>query len=500
MATVYKRGGKGNRGGYYYVSWNDHTGRRLTRCTRTTDKGAAERIGAKLESDAALRRDGVVDSQLEAVCAESRRSIELHLKDYEAKLGTAGRDPKHIRSTLTYIRAVAVAAGFEAAADINADGVNTFANDLKTNGKSARTIQAYLTAIKSFTKWLFTHHKLLRDPLVSITKPNPKADRRYERRMLLPEEWDWLGKTVSENGELYGMAGDERAMLYATAIQTGLRANELRSLTRGRLFMANEPPYITCKAGSTKNKQDARLYIQRDLADALSRHVGRKSPKATVFAMPPEAEELVAALRADLKAARKAWLKAARHDPEEHERREQSDFLVDVNHESEVLDFHSLRHTCGAWLAMSGVHPKVVQTVMRHSSITLTMDTYGHLFPGQEADAVGRLPSMLSGPIVALLATGTDDQAADPPESAQRQAQRACGKTGLKLASGGETEEAAEGETGDKEDSPNVLPVNALGDGRQPVASAGESKIASAPRRTRTFDPLIKSQLLYRLS
>ena len=60
-----------------------------------------------------------------------------------------------------------------------------------------------------------------------------------------------------------------------------------------------------------------------------------------------------------------------------------------------VLDFHSLRHTCGAWLAMAGVHPKVVQPVMRHSSITLTMDTYGHLFPGQEADAVARMRHMV---------------------------------------------------------------------------------------------------------
>jgi hypothetical protein len=33
-------------------------------------------------------------------------------------------------------------------------------------------------------------------------------------------------------------------------------------------------------------------------------------------------------------------------------------------------------------------HPKVVQTIMRHSQITLTMDTYGHLFPGQAAEAV----------------------------------------------------------------------------------------------------------------
>ena len=41
----------------------------------------------------------------------------------------------------------------------------------------------------------------------------------------------------------------------------------------------------------------------------------------------------------------------------------------------------ALRHTCGAWAALGGAHPKAVQTLMRHSAITLTMDTYGHLFP-----------------------------------------------------------------------------------------------------------------------
>lgn len=66
-----------------------------------------------------------------------------------------------------------------------------------------------------------------------------------------------------------------------------------------------------------------------------------------------------------------------------------------MNHEGEVLDFHALRHTCGAWLAMAGAHPKSVQSVMRHSTIVLTMDTYGHLFPGQEADTVALFPNMV---------------------------------------------------------------------------------------------------------
>lgn len=32
---------------------------------------------------------------------------------------------------------------------------------------------------------------------------------------------------------------------------------------------------------------------------------------------------------------------------------------------------------------------------MRHSMIVLTMDTYGHLFPGQEAETISRLPKMM---------------------------------------------------------------------------------------------------------
>jgi hypothetical protein len=125
-------------------------------------------------------------------------------------------------------------------------------------------------------------------------------------------------------------------------------------------------------------------------------------------------------LRADLAAARRAWLKEALNNLEEYLRREESDFLRPENHEGESLDFHCLRHTCGAWLAMTGVHPKVVQTVLRHSTITLTMDTYGHLFPGQEADAVARMRGIMNPDLPEVMrATGTDGAIAGSA-SAQR--------------------------------------------------------------------------------
>ncbi len=197
-------------------------------------------------------------------------------------------------------------------------------------------------------------------------------------------------------------------LLYAVAIQSGLRSAECRSLTRGRLFLDDQQPYIVCKARSTKNKKDARQYIQPGLAAELVQHISTKAPAAPVCNMPDETN-VARMFRADLADARRAWL-GSTQDAAERLRREQSDFLQPVNNDGEKADFHSLRHTTGAWLAQAGVHPKVVQTVMRHSSITLTMNTYGHLFPGQDAEAVASLPDIMGGndAPAARRATGTD--------------------------------------------------------------------------------------------
>jgi integrase len=45
------------------------------------------------------------------------------------------------------------------------------------------------------------------------------------------------------------------------------------------------------------------------------------------------------------------------------------------------IRFHDLRHTCAALLIAQGAHPKEIQARLGHSSITTTLDRYGHLFP-----------------------------------------------------------------------------------------------------------------------
>lgn len=56
--------------------------------------------------------------------------------------------------------------------------------------------------------------------------------------------------------------------------------------------------------------------------------------------------------------------------------------------EKHGIRWHDLRHTCAALSIASGAHPKLIQARLGHSSITLTLDRYGHLFPSVE-EALG---------------------------------------------------------------------------------------------------------------
>jgi integrase len=53
--------------------------------------------------------------------------------------------------------------------------------------------------------------------------------------------------------------------------------------------------------------------------------------------------------------------------------------------------FHDLRHSAATLLLNEGVHPKVVQELLGHSNISMTMDVYSHVLPSMQQDAISRL-------------------------------------------------------------------------------------------------------------
>jgi integrase len=58
---------------------------------------------------------------------------------------------------------------------------------------------------------------------------------------------------------------------------------------------------------------------------------------------------------------------------------------------------HEARHTFASMMIAAGVNAKAIATYMGHSSIQITYDTYGHLMPGNEAEARGLLDAYLEG-------------------------------------------------------------------------------------------------------
>ena len=66
----------------------------------------------------------------------------------------------------------------------------------------------------------------------------------------------------------------------------------------------------------------------------------------------------------------------------------------------EKTRFHDLRHTCATLLLVKGIHPKVVQELLGHSNIAITLDTYSHVLPGMGDEAAGAIENALKQGVV----------------------------------------------------------------------------------------------------
>jgi len=55
------------------------------------------------------------------------------------------------------------------------------------------------------------------------------------------------------------------------------------------------------------------------------------------------------------------------------------------------MHIHDLRHSAATILLSMNVHPKVVQELLGHSSITITMDLYSHVLPTMQQDVVDKM-------------------------------------------------------------------------------------------------------------
>jgi hypothetical protein len=155
-------------------------------------------------------------------------------------------------------------------------------------------------------------------------------------------------------------------------------------------------------------------------------------------------------------------------------------------------DLHSLRHSFIFLCDQAGLTLKTAMTLARHSDPRLTAKVYGKIRQSDLSDAIERLPTLTGKPkpdSLDLAATGTDGVGAFPrlpfPCHTDDPAGDSGGQLGTNDLSEMSSDEVAEVLTVKQNETP--------GDGLGLVGK-------SASCRARTYDPLIKSQLLYQLS
>jgi integrase len=68
-----------------------------------------------------------------------------------------------------------------------------------------------------------------------------------------------------------------------------------------------------------------------------------------------------------------------------------------ARHSLPPLSVHGLRHSWATLALKAGVHPKVVQERLGHSTIGITLDVYSHVLPAMETDAADRVAALILG-------------------------------------------------------------------------------------------------------
>jgi site-specific recombinase XerD len=367
MATIYKRK-KGKKNEPYSIQYLDHEGKRRT-TKGFTDKGLTEQLAAKLETEARLRQTGLIDPELEGFANHKMAPIEQHLTAFETSL--ADNSPKYVKQTMNEVRRIVTGTECKMLADLKPESVQAFVRSLRvTNKIGHRTYNHYLESADTFCNWCVETKRLLTNPLATIERLNTAVDVRHPRRALTPDEVGKLVRSARESGiQIQRFTGEQRARIYILSYMTGLRRNELASLTPRSFALESEPPTLTVEAESSKHRRKDVLPLHPELVSMLRDWLRGMQPNEKLFPMLSR---------------RKTW-RMVKRDLER----------VGIPYQTEegIADFHAAgRHTHITELLRNGASLPEAKELARHSDIKTTM-RYAHIGLKDRARAVAALPA-----------------------------------------------------------------------------------------------------------
>jgi integrase len=243
---------------------------------------------------------------------------------------------------------------------------------------SVKLIHAVLhKALKQAQMW-----RLIRENVAEATvRPKTRAE---EIKPLNAEQAKAL---------LAAVAGDRHEALYTLALTTGARIGELLALRwtdldleagilrieRTRSAAKSEPRFTTPKGGKGRS-----AHVTPRAMEALRRHRISQNEERLKAGASWEDNALIFPTR-------KGALMRPSTVTDDHFKP-----LLDRVGLPRSVRFHDLRHTAATLLLGRGVHPKLVQELLGHSSIAMTLDRYSHWIPSMGEQTAAAMEAALS--------------------------------------------------------------------------------------------------------
>lgn len=364
MAHIQRRSGRPRQ---WQVRYRDPTGKERARSfVRRAD---AERFAVTVEAD--KLRGEWSDPRLSKTNVEEWSQRWLRTKSH--------LKPKTLVGYESNLRAhVLPAFGAHELRRVDRLAVEEWVAELEAGGLGPSAVRQARQVLNSMLQLAVETGYLVTNPVAGVRtrrQPDPEmlfltAEEVERLASVIREPYSSLVHLLAYGGLRWGEAA---ALRYKRCqlLRSRIEVAESLSEARGQLHF-----------GPTKTYRTRSIVIPSFLRDLLAEHLARgpgQSPETLVFTSPTGQPLRNSNFR------RQVWYRA----------------VADTGL-PDGLRIHDLRHTCASLLISQGAHPKAIQAHLGHSSISVTMDRYGHLFPSDMealAEALDRMRTEAVGTV-----------------------------------------------------------------------------------------------------
>jgi integrase len=352
--------------------WAAHLTIRGTKRKQFLGKTRAE-VAAKLTEALAERQKGIP-------VVSSNQTLGQYLQAWLQSVKSSVR-PRTYESYDLNVRRLTPLIGMKRLTNLSAAMIEGAYADLAEAGLHKRSIVQTHTvlhnALKKATRWGY----IGRNPSEDVDVPRPQ---RTEMKTLTEQEVRRLFEATQ---------GQDQHALWVLLVSTGLRLGEALGLKWEDVDFENGR--LMVRRSLQRQKQGGLVLVEPKTS---------KSRRTVYF--PSGTGEALRAHRRDLNARRlslgAAWqdkgLVFCREDGTMMEPGAISYRLHRILKKVGLpqIRVHDLRHTAATLLLGKGENPKIVQELLGHSTIGITLDTYSHVTPAMHASAAAKMESLFT--------------------------------------------------------------------------------------------------------